>query len=234
MGFRSKTILFLILPGLFSANAIAADPSSSGTDGSSTQAAVGDSGSTTTGSGSNAINMSTPCAGGGTRSVTGTYDPSSGALDITATMDACVLRDGETITGKMTTNGLLQAVSSGFTMDLNSVVNTSLVRPDGSTVTRACTIGKNGTFDMSTKTFTGTITHDKCTATGVVREYEGIVEHLLRNAITEDETGGNNPNTRLLPPQPNEPLGWLPPEQRPLHSLFGAPGATTAGSEAVH
>ena len=47
-----------------------------------------------------------------------------------------------------------------------------------------------GTFSTAQQTFTGKTTRSNCVVDGVVREHEGLAEHLLRPSISDDETGG--------------------------------------------
>lgn len=159
--------------------------------------------STGTGGTPNAISMTNNCAGGGTRTVTGSFDLTTGALNTTTTLTACVSRNGDKFDGTTATVGTLLAIATGFTIDLTATVNTTVTRADGSTVVRACTTTKKGTFTTAGQTFDGTTTETNCSVTGKVLEHEGLVEHLLR-AATGGEDGAEDSTQRTLPPQAGE------------------------------
>jgi len=151
-----------------------------------------------------AVDMSENCAAGGTRAVKGSYDAASGALNTTTTLAACVARNGDKFDGTMSTKGTLVATATGFRIDITAGVNTTILRSDRSTVSRVCTIAKNGTFTTANQTFEGTTSQTNCTVTGKVFEHEGLVEHLLRAAHGLEDGGGMYAGTRMMPPRRGE------------------------------
>ncbi|MFA6311213.1 MAG: cytochrome c [Sterolibacterium sp.] len=152
----------------------------------------------------NSIQSSERCAASGSRVISGSYDPITGALNTTTTLSACVIRNGDKFDGTDTTAGTLLATATGFTIDITSTVNTAIVRADGSTVTRACTSTKKGTYTSATQTFDGTTAKSNCSVTGKVLEHENVIEHLLRAATGDDEGGGDDTNKRVIPPRADE------------------------------
>lgn len=176
-----------LIAGLFALNANAAD--------TSTAAAAPTSYS---------VDMTQDCSGGGTRTVMGSYDATTGSLNTTTTLAACIVRNGDKFDGTTTTTGTLLTTGTGFTIDITATVDTSALLADGSTVVRKCTTVKQGTFDSTTQTFDGTTAKNNCSVTGKVREHEGIVEHLLRAAIGGEDGGGSDSGERIAPPRPGE------------------------------
>ena len=148
--------------------------------------------------------MTNNCAGGGTRAVTGSYDATTGALSTTTTLTGCIVRNGDKFDGTTSTSGTLLATATGFTIDITASVNTTIARADLSRVTRVCTTTKRGTFTTANQTFDGTTARNNCSVTGKVLEHESLVEHLLRPAVGEEDGGGQNTVTRMLPPQAGE------------------------------
>ena len=190
----STLTLSIVLAGLFSANAMAVNSGTPATQGTTTPGAT-----SSTPPSPNAISMTDNCAGGGTRSVTGSYDAASGSLDLTIALSACVLRNGQTHDGTTTMKGTLLATTTGHTIDLVSNINTTVTNVDGSKLTRTCDITKKGSFTQATQTFDGTETRNNCTVTGKVREHENLVEHLLRNVTQSEESGGEDTQQHTLP-----------------------------------
>lgn len=139
------------------------------------------------------------CSGGGTRTLTGTWDTTTGVIDTTTTLKDCVLRNGDVHNGITSLTGTLLATKTGFDIDVTGKVDTSVVRKDGSTLARKCTTTKKGTFTNTTQIFDGTTTRTDCSLTGQNREHEGLAEHLLRNSITDDDDGGAERTKRLRP-----------------------------------
>lgn len=150
------------------------------------------------------ISMTNNCAGGGTRTVTGSYDPTTGALSTGTTLTACIVRNGDRFDGTTSTTGTVLATATGFTIDIIANVNTTITFTDLSQVVRVCTTTKKGTFTTANQTFDGTTAHNNCSVTGKVLEHEGLVEHLLRPALREEDGGGQNATLRMLPPQAGE------------------------------
>jgi len=150
------------------------------------------------------IAMTNNCAGGGTRAVTGSYDTTTGALSASTTLTGCIVRNGDKFDGITSTTGTLLATATGFTIDITTSVDTTITRVDLSKVVRVCTTTKKGTFTTANQTFDGTTAQNNCSVTGKVLEHEGIVEHLLRPAVGEEDGGGHNAAMRMLPPQAGE------------------------------
>jgi hypothetical protein len=154
-----------------------------------------------------AIDFGQGCSGGGTRTVEGGLDTATGIIDLTTTLAACKTRNGQVFDGKTVTTGTLKVETASIAIDVKTVIDMKMTRSDGTSVTRTCTMTKVGAFTQRTQTFDGTTTRTDCTVTGAVRDHEGVVEHLLRSAITDDETGGDDPLSRLLPEQDGESRG---------------------------
>jgi hypothetical protein len=150
------------------------------------------------------IAMTNNCAGSGTRAVTGSYDTTTGALSASTTLTGCIVRNGDKFDGTTSTTGTLLATATGFTIDITASVNMTITRADLSKVTRVCTTTKKGTFTNANQTFDGTTAQDNCSVTGKVLEHEGLVEHLLRPAMGDDDQGGKEATMRMLPPQAGE------------------------------
>lgn len=146
-----------------------------------------------------ALKSTDRCSGGGTRTLTGSWDTATGAIDTTTTLTDCVLRNGDVHNGTTTLVGTLLASKTGFTIDVTDKVDTSVVRKDGSTLARKCTTIKKGTFVNTTQIFDGSTTRTDCSLTGQNREHEGLAEHLLRNSITDEDDGGAERTKRLRP-----------------------------------
>jgi hypothetical protein len=134
-------------------------------------------------------------------------DATTGAIDLTTTLTACKTRNGQTYDGKTVISGTIKVDTAGMAIDTKTIVDMKMTRSDGTSVTRTCTVTKVGTFTHKTQTFDGTTTRTDCKVTGAVRDHEGVVEHLLRAATTDDESGGDDPLTRLLPEQTGEDKG---------------------------
>ncbi len=168
-----------------------------------------------------AVDMSENCAGGGTRAVKGSYDAASGALNTTTTLAACVARNGDKFDGTTSTKGTLVATATGFRIDISASVSTAIVRTDLSTVSRRCTIAKNGTFTTASQTFEGTTSQTNCTVEGKVLEHEGLVEHLLRAAHGLEDGGGMYAGTRMMPPRRGEDSIHFQFEVPPMGGIGG-------------
>ena len=176
-----------------------------------------------------AVDMSENCAAGGTRAVKGSYDAASGALNTTTTLAACVARNGDKFDGTTSTNGTLVATATGFRIDIAASVNTAIVRSDLSTVSRMCTIAKNGTFTTANQTFEGTTSQTNCAVTGKVLEHEGLVEHLLRAAHGLEDGGGMYAGTRMMPPRRGEDSIHFQFDVAPMGGIGGSGGMFGTG-----
>lgn len=172
------------------------------------------------------VDMTNDCAGGGTRVVQGTYDAATGALDTKTILTGCIARNGDTFDGTTSTVGTLAATETGYRIDITASVDTTIVRSDLSTVSRVCTVTKNGTFTIANQTFDGTTAQTECSVTGKVLEHESLVEHLLRAAHGMAEGGGLNAGSRMIPPQPGEDRFRFRFDMPPMNGigLMGAMG----------
>jgi hypothetical protein len=137
-------------------------------------------------------NVNTTCKGGGTRDATGTYDPSTGAVNFNIVMTACIDSLGDQHDGTVSVTGNAAPTAAGSTVyqftNLTYAFNTldTLGAAGGSTA-RTCTWTKNGTFDTSSNLFNGTIVKTNCTLS-ITNEKEAanILEHALRKATVSD------------------------------------------------
>lgn len=131
------------------------------------------------------IDVSHACRGGGTRAMTGSYDPATGALASSVTLTDCV-EGGTTHNGSVTTTGTLtQSATSSYALSLTSVYATTVANGTDS-VARNCTWTKTGTYDLAAQTFTGTVTKTNCTLDLTETQRGDIVQHLLRDSIQLD------------------------------------------------
>lgn len=153
---------------------------------------------------STTIDMTNSCAKGGTRSVKGSYDMITGAIDVTTTLAACVLRNGQTHDGTTSTMGTLLETRTGYNIDLATNINTTITYKDGSILNRTCEITKKGVFSHATQMFDGTETRNNCTLAGKVREHENMIENLLRDITKSEVDGGDDSNNRAMPMRPGE------------------------------
>lgn len=193
MNNRIKLIGALLTAGLVSATAYAAVDSSTDTTSTDSSPNTGTTNAT-------ALNSTDNCSGGGTRTLAGSWDTTTGAIDMTTTLNACVLRNGETHNGSTSLKGTLLATKGGdFTIDVTNTIDTTVDRTDGTKLARKCTTTKKGTYTNSTQIFDGSITRSDCSLVGQVREHENVAEYLLRDSISDDEDGGFNRDHRLLP-----------------------------------
>lgn len=186
----------LLTAGLFSASALAVESTPTTTTPTPTDTAPAPAKPAPK---PTALKTDDRCSGGGTRTLTGTWDTTTGAIDTTTTLKDCVLRNGDVHNGTTSLIGTLLATKTGFDIDVTGKVDTSVVRKDGSTLARKCTTTKKGSFTNTTQIFDGTTTRTDCSLTGQNREHEGLAEHLLRNSITDDDDGGAERTKRLRP-----------------------------------
>jgi len=143
------------------------------------------------------VSMGQFCSGGGSRTVTGGLDSTTGALDVTTTYAACKTQRGDLIDGTAKSSGSIVAGTGTTAINVTTAVSMKTTRSDGTSFTRTCTATKVGTFSTAQQTFTGKTTRSNCVVDGVVREHEGLAEHLLRPSISDDETGGLDVGVRL-------------------------------------
>jgi hypothetical protein len=133
------------------------------------------------------LNFNDKCAGGGTRVSTGSYDPATGALNMTETMTACVDPSGGTHDGTVTLSGTVGPASGGsYPMDITYAFNDKYVTSTNNSVQRVCTWEKKGAFDTTTERFQGTIAKTNCSLTVDEKEKGNIIEHILRKATATE------------------------------------------------
>jgi hypothetical protein len=131
------------------------------------------------------IDVSRACRGGGTRAMTGSYDPATGAIAASVTLTACV-EGGTTHDGSVATSGTLtQSATNVYALDLTSVYATTATNGTDS-VTRHCTWTKTGSYDLAAQTFTGSVTKTNCSLDLTETQRGDIVQHLLRDATQLD------------------------------------------------
>lgn len=163
---------------------------------------------------STAISFTDNCEGGGTRSAAGSYDASTGAIDVTITSSACVGRpphpagerpapppndgahDGPlpparndsqgipTANGTESIKGIFLENSGVYTLDLVETANVTLSFTGGSSTQRSCTVTRKGSLDSKTNLFTGSVVRSNCSSSGTYPERVGMVEHLLLRAAS--------------------------------------------------
>ena len=125
------------------------------------------------------------CRGGGTQAMKGSYDPISGALSSSVTLSKCVV-GWEPHDATISTSGSLVASSSSrYTLALTSTYDTTVTNGTDS-VARKCTWSKNGSYDLSAQTFTGTVSKSNCGLTLTETQRGDIVQHLLRDSLQLD------------------------------------------------
>lgn len=125
------------------------------------------------------------CAGGGTHQVTGGYDSKTGKIDITITFTACKDEQGVTHDGSAIMQGTLTAdatTANVYQMDETKTINSTLLFPNGGSMTRACTVSRKGSYNNSNGDFKGTVTRTNCTMSGDYRFKRNLVDNLIENA----------------------------------------------------
>ena len=109
------------------------------------------------------IKVTLSCSGGGTKTATGTWDPDTGAFDITATLNSCV-ESGNTLSGTITSTGTF--VLATESLSINQTISMTATTSKGNTGTINCTTKiSGGTFHRDTQEFEGSSTNT-CTTTG--------------------------------------------------------------------
>lgn len=131
------------------------------------------------------IDVSYACRGGGTRTMTGSYDPATGALSGSVTLTDCV-EGNATHNGNVTTSGtLMQSGTNVYALDLTSTYVTTMTNGTDS-VSRNCTWTKTGSYDLTAQTFTGSVVKTNCSLDLTETQRGDIVQHLLRDATQLD------------------------------------------------
>lgn len=137
------------------------------------------------------IDSTNHCGQGGTRSTKGTFDLSSGALDVTVTLTHCGGHKGVVVDGTDHIVGTflqLAGSQSQWQVDLTDTIDqTDSGGAKNVSVARKCTITKKGTFDEHKDAFDGVVTRNNCSVTGKFPEEMGIVEHILKQATELEE-----------------------------------------------
>lgn len=146
------------------------------------------------------------CAGGGTRTTSGTYDRDTGAVNLVVTMSDCVDPNHTTHNGTVSITGSVVVSTATTTatastsagtptaattpartaaIDLVYVFDTHFVS-ERSDIQRQCTWKKVGTLDYVVEKFSGTITKTNCVLTVYDYERGDILEHFLRKAQSSE------------------------------------------------
>jgi hypothetical protein len=148
------------------------------------------------------VSLDNPCKGasGGSpttdnQTIAGNWDPSTGQLSLTITLTACVGPDGATQNGTDAITGTLVAGTNpgDYTINTTEQINTTLTYPkSGGTLTRTCTITRQGNYTGATDTFDGTTTRNNCSLQGNYREEDTrheirLLDNLFKRS-TEAET----------------------------------------------
>ncbi len=127
------------------------------------------------------LSSSRTCSNGGTSAMTGSYDTVSGQVSMTSTVNQCTLWNGEVQDGSTTLTGtILPGAGSLVNIDLSTTETSSVTRKT-SNLNHTCTTTKKGTFDQSTRLFSGK-SSSNCSNDGVTHDAEGLAEYLLRRA----------------------------------------------------
>jgi hypothetical protein len=131
------------------------------------------------------IDVSHACRGGGTRAMTGSYDPATGALSSSVTLADCV-EGNATHNGSVTTSGTLTLSGTNvYALNLTSTYATTMTNGTDS-VSRNCTWSKTGSYDLAAQTFTGSVLKTNCSLDLTETQRGDIVQHLLRDATQLD------------------------------------------------
>ncbi len=146
---------------------------------------------TTASSTATAIDMTQHCGKSGTRSTKGSFDQSSGAIDVTVTLSHCGTRKGVIVDGTDHIVGTFLPVAGSKSQWQVNMTDTIDQTDSGGaknvTVVRKCTVTKKGTYDEHKDAFDGEVMRTNCSVTGKFPEEMGIVEHLLKQATQLEE-----------------------------------------------
>lgn len=135
------------------------------------------------------LNITAQCRGGGTRTVTGTWDAASGALDVSIEVKNCKQNRDEIHNGITTMTGTLlpAATGSSYDIDLTTHVETAVTGSEhGVDFTQVCDITKKGSFDERQHLFTGS-TKTTCDKNGSFQGKDGLLEYLLKPTSNSGE-----------------------------------------------
>lgn len=171
---------------------------------STTTGTTGGTTATTGTTGSKTISFTMKCPKGGTRSASGSYDATSGALSLTTTITDCAWPKGEVHNGTRTTTGtiLYTAGSKSYTEDLSINEDFTVTRDGATDFHHTCTITRKGSFDDENHAYTGTVARN-CTNDGTFWDHEGWLENVMRQTEELDtpETPAGVKPTKLVPPK---------------------------------
>jgi hypothetical protein len=138
-----------------------------------------------------AIDTTNRCGKSGTRTTKGSFDLSSGALDLTVTLTHCGGKKGVVVDGTDHIVGTFTQIAgskSQWQVDLTDTIDqTDSGGARNVTVARKCTITKKGTFDEHKDAFDGVVTRNNCSVSGKFPEEMGVVEHILKQATQLEE-----------------------------------------------
>ena len=137
----------------------------------------------TTASTVTSLDFSMPCAGGGTRAATGSWDSSSGALTLKVTVTDCRWANDEVHNGTREVTGTLKpGDKKTFTIDLTMQENFKVTRDSVTKLEHTCTITKTGTLDDPGDRFNGKESRN-CSNTGEWWDHEHWVENIMRHSL---------------------------------------------------
>jgi len=134
------------------------------------------------------INLNHECANGGSRVTTGTWDPITGATNLTVALNACNMDDHEVHTGTVTLTGTVvatDATDSAISENVTYTINTTIAGENN--FTRVCTITSVGTYTVASKAFSGTVTRNNCSLQGSFVQRGGNLAGLLKAATTAEQ-----------------------------------------------
>ena len=134
------------------------------------------------------LNFTVQCRGGGTRTVKGTWDTTTGKLDVTITVKNCKETANEVHNGTTTMTGTLKPATTGhsYSIDLTTHGDNTVTSSKGVKYSLVCDITKKGDYDDSTHLFTGTL-KNSCTKDGSFLGSDNLVDYLLKPTANSGE-----------------------------------------------
>lgn len=125
------------------------------------------------------------CVKGGTRTVTGGYDPVTGKIDITITLKDCIDAKEGKHNGTAAMQGtiiLKTGSTSVYTVKDTKTVMDTVTFSDGTKLIRSCTLTRDGEYDSHGNTFNGKSTRNDCVLDGQYKFKDGLVDNLISNS----------------------------------------------------
>ncbi|MCI4626760.1 MAG: hypothetical protein L3V56_12475 [Candidatus Magnetoovum sp. WYHC-5] len=127
------------------------------------------------------ISYSLPCADGGTKSATGTYDPKTGAYTISVILDNCV-KGGITFNGTVYSSGTIKSsiyTPSIYDISTNTSYNNLSASKNGSYFNISCTRSVAGQYDSDSYVLSGSANTVCSEAGNISADLESIVTEIL-------------------------------------------------------